>query len=280
MAISLTQQEKQILRTISIPPRPEALVEFSQETKSAEPDISKITKILQSDVAISAAILQVVNSAAFRRAKEIESLDQAIMILGLKRLIPLVKAVAVKATVETPKSLENFWADQSDIAQLCTALCNKLNKPALANHAYMLGLFHTVGIPLLCVHFEDYQTVLDCAKTQGWSSACAVEFEKYNTSHATISALLAQQWKLPKPMINVIYYQHDVSGIFQSGELDSLSLELLSILKLARHGNFLTQVAGALDIDEEWQTISDEVLDFVGLTEEELEELYSDLESA
>ncbi|KZN48775.1 HDOD domain-containing protein [Pseudoalteromonas luteoviolacea] len=277
MAISLTPQEKQILRTISIPPRPEALVEFSQETKFAEPDISKITKILQGDVAISAAVLQVVNSAAFRRAREIESLEQAIMILGLKRLIPLVKAVAVKATVETPKSLENFWAEQSDIAQLCTSLCNKLHKPALANHAYMLGLFHTVGIPLLCVHFEDYQEILDCAKTQGWSKASALEFEKYNTSHTTISALLAQQWKLPKPMINVIYYQHDASGIFHSGELDILSLELLAILKLARYGNFMTQTAGSLATDEEWVAISDEVLDFIGLSEEEIEELYSDL---
>ncbi|KZN30950.1 hypothetical protein N480_03060 [Pseudoalteromonas luteoviolacea S2607] len=280
MAISLTPQEKQILRTISIPPRPEALVEFSQETKSAEPDISKITKILQGDVAMSAAVLQVVNSAAFRRAREIESLEQAIMILGLKRLIPLVKAVAVKATVETPKSLENFWTEQSDIAQLCTALCNQLNKPALANHAYMLGLFHTVGIPLLCVHFDDYQEVLDCANAQGWSKASAFEFEKYNTSHATISALLAQQWKLPKPMINVIYYQHDASGIFHSGELDTLSLELLSILKLARHGNFMRQTAGSLATDEEWVAISDEVLDFIGLSEDEIEELYSDLESA
>ncbi|KZN33202.1 hypothetical protein N474_19080 [Pseudoalteromonas luteoviolacea CPMOR-2] len=279
MAISLTQQEKQILRTISIPPRPEALVQFSQETKSAEPDIGKITTILQGDVAISAAVLQVVNSAAFRRSREIESLEQAIMILGLKRLIPLVKAVAVKATVETPKSLENFWVEQSDIAQLCSTLCNKLKKPALANHAYMLGLFHTVGIPLLCVHFEDYEEVLDTAKNEGWTKAAAFEFDKYNTSHATIGALLAQQWKLPKPMINVIYYQHDVSGIFQSGELDTISLELLSILKLARHGNFITQNAGTIVSDEEWIAVSDEVIDFVGLSEEELEELYSELES-
>ncbi|KZN55516.1 HDOD domain-containing protein [Pseudoalteromonas luteoviolacea] len=279
MAISLTQQEKQILRAISIPPRPEALVQFSQETKSPEPNINKITQILQSDVAISAAILQVVNSAAFRRSKEIESLEQAIMILGLKRLIPLVKAVAVKATVETPPALENFWQDQSDIAQLCSTLCLKLNKPGLSNHAYMLGLFHTVGIPLLCVHFDDYTEVIDVAKTDGWSKATEFEFGKYNTSHATIGALLAQQWKLPKPMINVIYYQHDANGIFRSGELDGIALELLSVLKLARHGNFLFKNTATIENDHEWQTISDEVLDFVNMSEEELDELYSALES-
>ncbi|ESP93780.1 MULTISPECIES: HDOD domain-containing protein [Pseudoalteromonas] len=280
MAISLTQQEKQILRSISIPPRPEALVEFSEETKSAEPNISKITQILQSDIAISAAILQVVNSAAFRRSKEIESLEQAIMILGLKRLIPLVKAVAVKATVDTPAALDNFWSEQSDIAQLCSTLCQSLNKPALANHAYMLGLFHTVGIPLLCVHFEDYNEVLEVAKSDGWTKATEFEFNKYNTSHATIGALLAQQWKLPKPMINVIYYQHDANGIYRSGELEGIALELLSILKLARHGNFIFKNTASIEQDPEWHAISDEVLDFINLSEDELDELYSSLESA
>ncbi|WP_281179876.1 HDOD domain-containing protein [Pseudoalteromonas byunsanensis] len=82
-----------------MPPRPEALIEFSHEAKKPEPNIGTIAKILHSDVGISAAVLQVVNSAAFRRAREIDSIDQAIMTLGLKRLVPLVKAVALRATV-------------------------------------------------------------------------------------------------------------------------------------------------------------------------------------
>ena len=90
MSISLTDKEKAILRSVSIPPRPEALIKFSEETKKSEPNISRVSEILQNDVGICAAILQVVNSSAFRRAKEIESIDQAIMILGLKRLIPSI----------------------------------------------------------------------------------------------------------------------------------------------------------------------------------------------
>lgn len=126
MAISLTQQEKLILKTVSIPPRPQALLQFSEEAKLPEPNITKISEILQSDVAISAAILQVVNSAAFRRSREIDSIEQAVMILGLKRLIPLVKAVALKSSVDLPAALSDFWETQSEIGLHASLICNSL----------------------------------------------------------------------------------------------------------------------------------------------------------
>ncbi|ALU42011.1 HDOD domain-containing protein [Pseudoalteromonas rubra] len=275
MAISLTQQEKLILKTVNIPPRPQALLQFSEEAKLQEPNITKISDILQSDVAISAAILQVVNSAAFRRSREIDSIEQAVMVLGLKRLIPLVKAVALKSSVDLPAALSDFWETQSDIGQHASAICNRLNRPALANHAYMLGLFHGVGIPILCQHFDDYQNVLDKAQTDGWTEASQFEFAQYHTSHGTIGALLAQQWRLPKIVINVIYYQHDVDGILTSGELDSIGNDLLSILKIARHKSYLATTPVS-EQNPEWQVIKDDVMDYLDISDEELDELWGE----
>ncbi|MCG7561730.1 HDOD domain-containing protein [Pseudoalteromonas sp. McH1-42] len=275
MAISLTQQEKLILKTVNIPPRPQALLQFSEEAKLPEPNITKISEILQSDVAISAAILQVVNSAAFRRSREIDSIEQAVMILGLKRLIPLVKAVALKSSVDLPAALSDFWETQSDIGQHASLICNRLNRPALANHAYMLGLFHGVGIPILCQHFDDYQNVLDKAKTDGWTEASQFEFAQYHTSHGTIGALLAQQWRLPKIVINVIYYQHDVDGILTSGELDNIGNDLLSILKIARHKSYLATTPVS-EQNPEWQVIKDDVMDYLDISDEELDELWGE----
>ncbi|MCG7534878.1 HDOD domain-containing protein [Pseudoalteromonas sp. OOF1S-7] len=275
MAISLTQQEKLILKTVSIPPRPQALLQFSEEAKQPEPNITRISEVLQSDVAISAAILQVVNSAAFRRSREIDSIEQAVMILGLKRLIPLVKAVALKSSVDLPPALSDFWETQSEIGQHASVICNRLNRPALANHAYMLGLFHGVGIPILCQHFDDYQSVLDKAQSDGWTEASQFEFAQYHTSHGTIGALLAQQWRLPKIVINVIYYQHDVDGILTSGELDSLGNDLLSILKIARHKTYLS-TNPISEQNPEWQVIKDDVMDYLAMSDEELDELWGE----
>lgn len=271
MPISLTQTEKLILKQVNLPPRPQALLDFSEEAKKPEPDITKIAQILHGDVAISAAILQVVNSAAFRRNREIESIDQAIMMLGLKRVIPLVKAVALKSSVKTTPAIAKFWDEQTQIAEVCAVLCNRLNKPGLSNHAYMLGLFHFAGIPILIQHFEDFATIFDEARIYGWDSANSIEFDRYQTSHATIGALLAQQWGLPKAMIYSIYYQHDTDGLYSSGELDAVGLDLLSILKLARH----SVLHNLSDADAEWNAVSDQLLDHLSLGESEIDDLLS-----
>ena len=275
MAITITPEEKHILKSVSIPPRPEALLQFSEECKNPEPDIGIISNILQSDIGISAAILQVTNSSAFRRAKEIESIDQAIMMLGLKRLIPLVKAVALKAAVGDDPSMQSFWEEQTVIAQFCTKVCKILNKPNLANHAYMLGLFHAVGIVILNQHFESFNKIVEYANKRGWDTAAQAQLKYFKTNHATIGALLAQQWRLPKVMINIIYYQHDVEGIYKSTELDRLGLDLLSILKIARHCTYINLKPDSEDPD--WDIIKDDLMDHLGMEEEQLNEILETL---
>ena len=271
MAISITPAEKKILQSVTIPPRPQALLTVAAEAKQPEPAIPVIAKAINSDIAISSAILQVCNSAAFRRAREINSIDQAVMILGLKRIIPLVKAVALKASMAQSEMLENFWKRASDIANATVAVCKALNKPELGDHAYMLGLFHDAGIPIMFQHFDEYAGFLELAEAEGWDKYIDEEASRFETTHSTIGAILGQQWKLPKVMIEVIYYLHDVDGIYTSGELNAMGLQLLSVLKIARN------VAHFNEFDEydnqEWINVRDPLQDYLNLSDEELDEI-------
>ena len=65
MPIEITDAEKKILASITIPPRPEVLLKLSAEAKKPEPNVSVIAHAITEDISISAAVLQVVNSAAF-----------------------------------------------------------------------------------------------------------------------------------------------------------------------------------------------------------------------
>jgi HD-like signal output (HDOD) protein len=271
MSISITAAEKTILQSVTIPPRPQALLTVAAEAKLPEPNVSVIAKAITSDIAISSAILQVCNSAAFRRTREISSIDQAVMILGLKRIIPLVKAVALKGSMANSKKLESFWIRSTDIANGCVAVAKQLDKPELADHAYMLGLFHDAGIPIMFQHFEEYADFLALAEAEGWDSYLDEERERFETGHSTIGAILAQQWKLPKVMIEVIYYLHDVDGIYSSGELNKVSLDLLSILKIARNVSHFREFD---DYDcAEWMHVRDGLQDYLDLSDVEMEDI-------
>jgi len=271
MAITITPHEKEILSKVSIPPRPQALMKITQEAKQAEPNVRVIANAISEDAAISAAVLQVVNSVAFARRTKIDSIQQAVMTVGIKRIFPLVKAVAIRSALPENKDLLEFWQSSSMVATACTLFCEMLNKPELADNAYMLGLFHNAGVPIMLQSFDDYHQILVKGINQGWQDIPELEREQFKTTHTTLGALLGQQWKLPKAMIEVIYYCHDIEGIYDSDELSRVSLYLLAILKLAR-----SAVDGVIREEmntPEWLLIEEAIIEFLDIDPVQLNDM-------
>lgn len=276
MAISVTPQEKAVLKNITIPPRPEVLLKIGEEAKKEDCNVSVIAEAIASDVGISAAVLQVVNSAAFRRAKEIQSIHQAVMMLGLKRIYPIVKAVALRSSIKASAELDDVWDLASDMAMACASVCNQIGKPALTDNAYMLGLFHMAGVPIMMQVFKDYDDVMPLAKNEGWDAVAEQERARYQTTHATIGALLGQTWKLPAQLVEVIYYQHDTEGLFGSDELSTTALNLLAVLKIARKA--VAEYRDSFAVEQEWATAQDGVIAQLELDEFSFDELIDNVQ--
>jgi HD-like signal output (HDOD) protein len=269
MTIEITAAEKAVLQDVTIPPRPEALLKISTEAKKEQPDMSIISKAISEDVGISSSVLQVVNSVAFRRASEIQSIQQAVMTLGIKRLLPLVKSVALKSSMGESERLASFWDHASKIATVASFAAELLQKPALKDHAYMLGLFHNAGVPIMMLKYADYNEVLTLANTNGWNNVADLERQKYQTTHTVVGALLGQKWNLPAVMSDVIYYQFDVEGLYESGELSKTGLDLLSLLKLSRY--VVDYAKTGHTENTEWAQVEDAILNHFDLSEEDIE---------
>jgi HD-like signal output (HDOD) protein len=269
MTIEITAAEKAILRDVTIPPRPEALLKISSEGKKEQPDMSIISQAISEDVGISSSVLQIVNSAAFRRVNKIQSIKQAVMTLGIKRLLPLIKSVALKSSMGESERLASFWDHASKIATVASFAAELLQKPALKDHAYMLGLFHNAGVPIMMLKYADYNEVLTLANTNGWNNVADLERQKYQTTHTVVGALLGQKWNLPAVMNDVIYYQFDVEDLYESGELSKTGLDLLSLLKLSRY--VVDYAKTGHTENTEWAQVEDAILNHFNLSEEDIE---------
>lgn len=115
------------------------------------------------------------------------------------------------------------------VASACSIYSELIGKAELIDNAYMLGLFHNAGVPIMLQSFDDYQDLLKKGFTDVLEDISELERNSYHTFHSTSGDLLAQQWQLPKAMIKVIYYFHDMEGIFNSCKFSRVSLYLLSI---------------------------------------------------
>lgn len=275
MAVQIAPQEQAILDSVEIPPRPKALMTVNEECKKDDPSFPNIVNAITEDVSISAAVLKVVNSAAFRRPNPISSIDQALNMLGLKRVLSIVNAVSVRNAINTDVDLESFWEYCSAVAHASVLVCKQLKMQALTDDAYTLGLFHAAGVPLLMSHFADYSEFFKSVENGNWNQLINQEQDRYHTTHTTIGALMAQDWSLPESIVDAIYNVHYVDGIFSGDELQEDTLKLLAILKLSRHLAFMYQHPDR--DDEEWQDVEVQVCEFLDLDEGLFADIQADI---
>jgi len=212
MAQPLTEEQIQrILQGIKIPPQPQILVDLQMEQVMPEPDIQRIAELIQQDVGLSGTILKVVNSSYFGLKNRITSINQAVNLIGIASVINLVNGLSIKSQMsdETIVSMNRFWDTATDIAQVATQIAKQVGYPN-PDMAYLLGLFHNAGIPLLMSRFDNYNQVMEASYGHPEKRVVDVENSELSTNHAVIGYYTAKSWKLPKILCDVIAEHHNV----------------------------------------------------------------------
>ena len=73
-----------IAREVGIPPCPAILGRFSAEMQQPEPDMRKLAELIAADIALSAALLKLVNSPFYGLRTKATNVHQALSIIGLR----------------------------------------------------------------------------------------------------------------------------------------------------------------------------------------------------
>jgi len=284
MAEALTlEQIANVLLGIKIPPQPQILVDLQIEQVMPDPDINRIASLIRKDVGLTGTMLKVVNSPFYGLSNKITSVNQAVSLIGLDSVINIINGVSIKSEMsdETIMHMNRFWDTANDIAMIATNVAKQVGyqKPDLA---YLLGLFHNAGVPLLMNRFDNYLDVLEQSYRDNSDRIIDVENALLNTNHAVVGYYIAKSWNLPKILCEAIAEHHNCKRHFITSQIESGNESeiktLLAILKLSEHvcGSF--KILGNQDIDHEWELIGSEVLTHLGLGEYDLEQLQANVE--
>jgi HD-like signal output (HDOD) protein len=99
-----------------------------------------------------------------------------------------------------------------------------------------------------------------------------------NTNHAVVGYFTARSWRLPEHVCEAIANHHNALSIFSEDNCRDTQLKnLLAILKMAEHICGSYRVLGNQSEDHEWESVRAVVLDYVGLTEYDFENLKSSI---
>ena len=275
MPFTLTPEEKKILDGIQLPICPKILVNIVTESKKDEPNMYLISQWISEDIGIASAVLKIINSPVYARSANIDSIAQAVMLLGFSRVLSLVKTVALKTSIPAKNDLSSFWKLSTEIAQTALNICHFLEKPEYGDTAYMLGLFHMAGIAVLLDKFDNYSAIYQNHKTTGLLEVSIQEQKLFGTTHTTLSSFIARQWGINSAQYTAVYYIYDCEGIFDSSELNEESLTLLSVLKIARKCIFMRH---NIEHEAEWNNVKDSIEKFLQIDESDIDELIDQAE--
>ena len=276
--IELTDEQiMHIMQGIKIPPQPQILVDLQMEQVMPDPDLEQIAKLISQDVGLSGTVLKVVNSPVFELKSRITSVQQAVSLIGLRSVVNIINGLSIKSQMsdETIVNMNRFWDTANDIAQVSLNIAKQVGYPN-PDMAYLLGLFHNCGIPLLMDRFSNYLDVMEESYAYPDKRVVDIENQHLNTNHAVIGYYTAKSWNLPRILCDVIAEHHGAARYFSSNDFrDSEGKTLMAILKLAEHicGNY--KILGRQDEDLEWNNIGAEVLTYLGLGEYDVEMMQS-----
>jgi len=268
---SLTDKEaEQVLSGICIPPCPAILTKLMKEMRGDEPDFGKITRLISEDASLAAAMLKTVNSAFYGLRNKATSVQQAIILLGLREVRRLTTRILLRDAFSSGSSerMEQYWESSSAIAQISSFLAGHFGGFD-RDEAFTYALFRDCGMLAMMESYEDYAPLLPGETLPGNGNIIARENQLHNVNHALVGANLARLWLLPAEIHESILWHHDYTTMSQGREkIDPTHAKCIA-LTLAAEWIYVKQTTGGESPD--WHNGGAYALADLGKSMEDLE---------
>jgi len=190
----------------------ETLPAVIEACDNADTSVNDLTSLISADQSLVAMLLKLANSAYYGYARRIETLPEAIVLLGFST----IKSLAITATTmnllfqsddELSSVRHEIWSHSLGVGVAARALARKRGN-IHPEKAFVAGLLHDLGMIILSVYRkQDFQRVLETADRDGLTYEEA-ELQVLGFSHADLGAQVAEAWSFPATHCEAIRCHH------------------------------------------------------------------------
>ncbi len=183
------------------------------ELESDDTSMDRIGDVIGSDIAMTAKILQLVNSSFFGLPQHITCPKHAVSMLGLNIIRPLALSANAFTQYEDPHvdgySLEQSIQHSLAVATTARTIAESVTEQNhLVDDSFIAGVMHDVGKLILAVNLTDrFADAVRLAHDEGielWQA----ELKVFGTTHAEVGAHLLGLWGLPNPIVEAVAFHH------------------------------------------------------------------------
>ncbi len=196
-----------------LPSLPEAYIRVTELLDTDTSTAYQIGDALQSDPALNARILKLINSAYFGLRNPVTSVSQAVTLLGREQLQQVLLGSVLSDVFKNFDidnfPLRDFWQHSIKTAIIARQLAMQ-NARIIDHEAFFTaGLLHDIGwLVIAKVNPGAYLVVIDLARASG-RDVMEVEQEKLGVTHVDVGVALLQKWGIPGMIVQCLKKHHD-----------------------------------------------------------------------
>jgi HD-like signal output (HDOD) protein/ActR/RegA family two-component response regulator len=194
----------------ALPSEPETYRELMELIGRSDATAAEIATVLERDIAMSAKVLHLANSAYFGLDKPVSDLDDAVTLLGHETIQAIVLTAEAFQKFDVPVSIAGFSLEHVQQRSLQVGRLARMlsqDDPATGD-AFAAGLLLDVGLLVLAAHEPEYLAdVLLAAEREG-RPVHEIELERKGITHAEIGAHLFALWGLPHTIVEAVAHHH------------------------------------------------------------------------
>ena len=213
------QLVKKITQCAALPSLPAIALQVLELAQKDQVDITEIARIISRDPALSSKILRTVNSTFYGRSQSISTISHALVILGLQSVKSLVLGFTLVTNLAQNKSKGfkhlPYWRRSVYAATAARAFAAKL-QIVQQEECFLAALLADIGMLVLDqVLGAEYSAVHE--KAAGHQSLVTAEAAALGMTHADVSGILAEHWKLPPVLAVPMASHHNPDAVADEG---------------------------------------------------------------
>ncbi|MDR0877216.1 MAG: HDOD domain-containing protein [Treponema sp.] len=195
----------------SLPQFPENILMVQKLIGDPKSDMANIARQISMDPALTADLLKIVNSAQYMLAKKVDSIAEAVKMVGIRGIKNLLYSYGTQKVLgDDSAEKKQLWEHSYKTAFYAYNLIKNFKKSQnLLDDVYVGGILHDMGkIIFSNVHPELLTKIKEfCDEKE--LPVSTFEDLSAGMNHAEIGALIAEKWNFPEGLIMSIRYHHD-----------------------------------------------------------------------
>jgi HD-like signal output (HDOD) protein len=254
-----------------------AAIEVNKLLDQPDTTAQDLAEVIMQDPGLTSRILKLCNSSVYGFSRKIETISQAVAILGHRELKEIIFTVMSHGMLDRPVegyALErgDLWKNAMTCAFYARHIAQKVNYTN-SELCFIAGLLKDLGKIALESYIRDKGPELEAIARQHKVSYADAEAILLGDNHANIGRKMAEKWSFPESLTLTIGFRHTPSQL-----PPNVGLEIKQLVAIVHLAEIFTSMHGAgTGKDGLMYTLDDKALLYLRINPDELELLYFEL---